>query len=374
MENSSFGLKALNADDDCEVRELIRLFERAYGSFFPLAPVYQGKFWKSHAGTRFTSLGVWQGRKIVAHLAIRPDRDNPQHVQIYLPVCDADFTSAPVEIHQQLVEIVERQAERHAWELLYCFAVSDIQTMRFLADGLLGTQEVAIWPRCLPTASGETGAGVPYSETASYRRHITVTQKLIGSAGVNQSQAPGEDIPLYVPAWHQQICSWLYSTLGLTRIFYTSFEHAKVKQQFLPAFSADRRSVETRTYRHTKVSLSCIEPNLAGDFRQVLRQLAQVSGLYSFVSVNMRDPATPAFCLALEENGYRFCGVLPFHRGKESILYCNDAARLSSAEELGASPSPLARYIEKYNFNRESRSTWQIPANVRRFSPRAGAS
>jgi len=360
VENDLFTFKALNADDDSEVLQLVRLFQRVYGDSFPLAPVYSAKFWKVHAGTRFTSLLAMQGRKVSAHLAIRPDRDNPLHIQIYLPACDPEFIAAGQEHHQQLVNLIKRQAERHGWQMLYCYLINNVQPMRFLAEDLFQTQEVAIWPKSLPEL--QIGRATGSAEQNSLRRHVIVTQRLLNGA----SQAGLEETPLYVPEWHRQVCAWLYSNLGLTRLFCTDFDHTRVKQQFLPTFSADRRSIETRTYRQTKVTLSCVEPNLIGDFRQALRQLEQATGYYHYVSVNMQDPATPAFSAALEESGYRFCGVLPFHRGKESIIYCNHAARFFLAEELGASPSALARYIERYSFRDQSRSAWQAPAGARR--------
>ena len=335
--------KALNPDDDSEVSQVVELFRRSHGESFPLAPVYDRKFWKIHAGVRFTSLVAMHERQMVAHLAIRPDRDDPSHVQIYLPLCDLELISLSQQIHGEMLSIIERQGQRQGWRMLYSLVVEDMPQMHAFANQVLQGKEVAIWPQCLPPKPGHDD---------QMRRHVMVMQRMLQQ---NPQHTTGESPDfLFVPEAHQAICEWLYNSLGLTRVFLThSQAHAGGRlpsSHRLSALSADRRAVETRTYRQTGVTLSCVEPGLLNCFTRVFDKFRTHSTQRHFVSVNMRDDKAPGFCEALEERGYSFCGVLPMHRGKESIIYASQRLEFLPERESALSTYVLGRYLENFDF------------------------
>jgi hypothetical protein len=355
VENISF--KALNPDNDVEVTQLTQLFTRVCGPSFPLTPVYQARFWKTHAGVRFTSLLALHGKKVLAHLGIRPDRDDSSTVQIYLPVCDPEFIEQHAELHQQMLDIVKRQAERQGWRVLYCYVLDDLAQMHFFANEVLHASEVAVWPACLPSLE---------IESQDPRRHVVVVQKVLQARPERTMLSlKGERDLLFVPEWHRPMCELVYASLGLKGAFASELEcradcEDEQRGATCSALPADRRAIETRTYRQTGITLSCVEPGLVPSQRRTVEQLLSLGAPYHYVALNLHHARTPSFCAELEEVGYNFCGLLPFLRGKDSIIYSNQKIDpLAMPSKSLVSSYALGRYLEAYNFADVEHALWE---------------
>ncbi len=349
MTTEQISFRALNSDNDSEVIQVMRLFERSYGKSFPLVSVYDQKFWKTHSGSRFTSLIALDGYKVIAHLAIRPDRENPSHVQICLPVCDPDYHSLHEALHAELIALVERQSVKQGWRMMYYHVVTSLPEMKFVANSVLEAKEVAIWPFCLPPTA-DSG-----SDT---RHHVLVAQKMLPS-GATQKKSTSSNNVLFAPEWHLDVCRSIYSSLEIKKAI--SAERIQDEPSLEMAYPADRRAVETRSYRRTGIVLSNIEPSLVSSFKRTVVSLLEQPCPWQFVAVNMRDVKTPAFCQVLEENGFRFCGVLPYHRNRHSIVYACQRSNKISAKELLVPDSALAQYIENYRIDSEQDRSWKTP-------------
>lgn len=330
-------VKALDHDDDTEVVQVVRLFERSHGRTFPLIGVYDPRFWKSHAGLRFTSLIAVEGHKVVAHIALRRDLDQPTHIQLYLPAIDPGYVDFHGLIESELLALIDRLAQRQQWKLLYGYALGDLCGMNLLTDPTLGLREAAVWPQAIPLNRIEDGL----------RADVTFVQRVL--------QVDGPQETLYVPEAHREMTAWLYRSVGLEPLFTFSSDTGRSPAQLgreMQTVSADRRAVEHRTYRPTAISLSLVEPGLLADPQATIAQLAARSTRFPFqyIGCNMRDPRTVGFAEQLERTGYRFCGVLPFIAGRHNILYAAPSAASYAPSRAHARPSPLVRYMSDYRF------------------------
>ena len=69
--------------------------------------------------------------------------------------------------------------------------------------------------------------------------------------------------------------------------------------------------------------------------------------------MNLHDPACPAACQHLEDQGYRFCGIAPLIGGRDNIVFFKETeVYRDRAPFQSPRAQMLSRYIETYAIER----------------------
>jgi len=338
---NDFIIKALNADDDVEVNQLPKLFSKALTTNFPLKSVFSNRFWKTHSGSRLTSITIrhvvkGQLVKTVAHLAIRPERLYPSHVQVLLPVIDPDYVQFAPQFRAMYSDILQRLSIRQNWKFLYFYGIAGLPGTELLDSNELGMSAASIWPGSYP--------GLDIGNTLASRFDATLYQKMLASSSTNQHELSEE--VLFVPKKHKIACEYVYNQLGLKPQIVSSKKELDEKKYPIAALAADRRALQVRSYRLAGITLASVEPSLLPKAKQAIRELENSPARCKFIQINAYDPKAPEFCETLEDYGYKFSGVLPFHCGKQSIVYYSAPKHEMAIDTYTEDSSVLARYVQ----------------------------
>jgi hypothetical protein len=329
-----FEIKAINGDNEVQINQLVKLFERVYGDTFPIKSVYDAQFWKTHIGSRFVSLGAFREGQLIAHLAACPDNDNPRHIQMCFPICSPAHCHLVASLGSSAWKFFQRQAVRQDWEMIYYFVLGNVPDMQLLADRVFCSSEVAFCPEYFP-ATNLRPRGVRESQlfASGERSHIAITQRVLRPQGKSKS--------LHVPDRHREMVQHLYHPLKLKREFLSSSQVVEF------TFPADAEGFERNYFRETGVEHIFVQPGLASsNTPQSTFSRPGVDTCYMFV--NMEDPTCPEFCDRIEAAGYRFCGVLPLVKNRDSIIFYRGKGLSIGKEEMFFSPRSrmLASYSE----------------------------
>jgi hypothetical protein len=341
-------IKAADPDNEVELKGIVELFKSAYGEHFPNRCVYSTAFWNKHMIKRFTSLIALQERRIVGHLAIQPDHDNPHIAQLLFPAYARDMQGALLDLSGQAWELIERQSARRGWRLVYACEFDGLPLLQEVTSGVFRTSPVAILPDYYRSDQKglQNGSRRRQRERAPRRAALVLTAKAF-KHGRDPIEAP---LTLFVPKRHAPMCEYLYSPLGLQRSFADGFDAKRMEPYALPA---EARAVERFSAKEAEVSRFFVHPSLLKNTEAAAAEIA-ANTKRGFVFVNMRDPSCPLFCSRLEENGYLFCGVFPLIRNRESIVYFHPGSEhwlaegycCARAETLGAYISAQETQLE----------------------------
>ncbi|MGI6523950.1 MAG: hypothetical protein ACOX2O_01445 [Bdellovibrionota bacterium] len=320
-------IKAGNPDNEIEIRNIIKLFTAEYGQSFPEQGVYDMQFWSRRISTRFSSILALMNNKIIAHLAIQPDRKLSNSVQVTFPAVDPQHLYLIDQLAEVAWQMVKKQAERHRWSSVYALLMSKERRYQQVASDTFGLLETAIFPHYFRAA--------PQSKDITKRRNAIFAQKILSP----QSQIPSETETLYVPQKHLEACKYLYNGSGLKRSFQS------VAGEYF-AVPTDIRACEARRYYGQGFSHVYITPSLLTNFNVISDYLSPSVPNLFFVS--MKDPSCPDFCQYLEDHGLSFCGVLPLLRNRECIVYTQITDwDLESADCFSERSKYLVQYISE---------------------------
>jgi hypothetical protein len=256
------------------------------------------------------------------------------------PACVVEYTSRLPEISVQLRALLARQSGRQGWSMLSFSAFSEIP-LTLQAAAMMGLKETAILPFSYPASnlnrsgsSGRNGKGQRSSRRDRQPRSHTVSSQLIFRPDLE----PARD--LYVPEQHREMCSRLYSDLGLARrIIDTS-------PGLGGGLPADSRAMERNYFPASRTSFLFLQPGLVSYSERQIFNPASCKAQTVYAIANLSDPACPAFCAKLEESGYRFSGILPLYKGRDSIVYFWSSAGQFEGEQFESTRAGmLSNYI-----------------------------
>ncbi|MDC0357970.1 hypothetical protein OAO01_04070 [Oligoflexia bacterium] len=333
-------IRATSPDNDLVIRDIISLFHEAYGDTYPVQSIYQQQFWKSHVGSRFTSLVAVHNEEVIAHLAASKDSQSEYHFQICFPVCKPDLVDHIPALGKKAWEVFTRQGKRQDWQMIYYFTFNNVPAFQQLADNVLHTQEVAICPSYFPATNFRTrGLKSQQSFLTDHRTNIVVTQRVFPRTGEHKRT-------LFVPHYHEAICKELYSTLPLVR----EFEGSLLQDASIPLVSAVGASaIQRACFTQTGTCHAFVQPSLVENHEAAVCDIDTSRAISSFVLVNLEDHSCPSFCHILEEHGYRFCGVFPLLRDHDRIMYFKGKELNHPVETYqSARAQMLADYMESY--------------------------
>lgn len=378
----TYKVKALNPDSETEIAQLCTLYSKSYGPNFTATPVDASRFWKSRAGNRFTTLVVMDNSRFIASVSLRPDRDNPAHIQLYMPVCDLEYLESVNEIRAAMADLMHRLSLRQKWEMLYSYQFLQLPQQAWFSKFLLNGIDVAIWPSSLPFSSNLNVSDKSQKTLSGYKSPVDKfpANKSYGSVVISQRvlQTPNEqksaDSLLFAPAKHTQFCKWIYQSLGLQfqitssaeeaaksissqQLFDQHLVHRGFQDAPVLALSADRRAIERHTHRQAGFSICFVEPSLTTGFKDLEKVLDRKAKNVEYIALNMLDPMTPDFAEKLESIGYGLGGVLPYHRNRHTLLYYKtvnefswEALKQSSVQENSGLDTSELYGAELYNY------------------------
>jgi len=346
-------LKAANPDNELEIKQLSNLFRKVYGKSFPIESVYDPLFWNTHIGTRFISVIATKKGRVIAHLGAYPDADDSSHVQLCFPLCHPAYSHLIPELARGAWRILERQAERQQWKMIYYFVFGNVPDMQLLADSIFRTKEVAICPDYLPASNlrprgNKNVKGIRRSSNGS-RTHVAITQKIL-------SYENGGYKKLFVPEHHRQMIECLYEPMALKRSFDSRADYPRE----IHALPTEARAIDKNYFAKTGVVHSFVHPSLLSGQQDDIEKLSANGNSQVYAFVNMEDPACPSFSLKLEKSGYQFCGILPLLKGRDSLVYYKASSEVRSQlnrqfdEDFFYSPRSrmLASYAENQNIEK----------------------
>lgn len=331
-------IKALGPDNGVAIRGLIRLFSHVYGETFPVKGVYDPEFWAAQLGKRFVSIVAEDGGDIVAHLAVHQDGALGTDSFISLPVIDPAYRHSAADITHAAAETVRRLARRQGWRSISGFVYEDVRAMQAIPDAILRSKEVAILPGYLPArpvkARGERLSPRRLEAERGLRRHALMTQRIFSPSAV-------QPLAIFVPERHREICRILYAPLGLDR--------ALVSDPQTPCITPSIDSIERSYHRGLGTHHIFVRPSGVAK-HTALEPKGWDGSKALFVYVDLGDPACPEFCASLEDQGYRFSGIVPLVRGRDSIVFFKETEPfLDRSPFTSPRARMLSRYIETYD-------------------------
>lgn len=304
-----FELKALGPDNQSDTAQLVALFNRVYGENYPYRGVYNRQFWRSHIGTRFTSIVAHQDGDIFAHLALEPDIGNPKNLQLSLMAYDPERSDLISEVSSAGWDVVTSQSLRNGRDLYYCLAFADSpETIKFL-DDIVDARTVAICPAYLP--KWRRGWGEP---TALSRNGSLPTRQTAVVMVRPFDRGSPRSLSLRAPEQYQQLIEAL-----LAPSWQPTFTSAAVLSEANDATNGP--AVERFLYRETGVVQVFIRPGKVLSASEIKEAVSAEEDLIPYARVDLGYPSGLEACETLETQGWVFLGVIPELQGICSALY-----------------------------------------------------
>lgn len=141
-------IKAVNPDNDKELRSLARLFSAVYNnnSSSNCTKYFEADFWRQHAGSSFVSLAAFSGDSLIGHLGLVKSKSIAGCMELILPAFDVATLNDMYQIAESGFVTLQRLAMRQKWESL-C-SIPDAQSVEYLPilTDVLGFNEIALLP------------------------------------------------------------------------------------------------------------------------------------------------------------------------------------------------------------------------------------
>ncbi len=325
---STFSYRAASPDNAFDIQSIIELFSAVYDDGYPLPNVYDPLFWRQHIGTRFTSILVYQGRKLVGHLAAQPEGKDGKMIQVLFPLCHPDAARDMDAILNLAWSVFEQQARKQNWHGVYYFAFADVPEMVRFGEQILRVKSVAVCPAYFPA----------WKSAARGRNSRVRTDIIIGQRFFNPDREKQRSI--YISDEHSELVTRLYSALKLPREIRTAVRKDKLATYPLPA---DRTAIETRYFAKSGIMHAYVEPSLVVNESELASHFTSPHSESTFAFVKAYDPRALEVAAWFEGNGFEFSGVLPFIHDRESLLFSHTSAE-NSASQIDAETVLMAGF------------------------------
>lgn len=320
-----------------ELGALIRLFRRVHGEAHPVAGVYSVDCWRRLCGRRLVSLVVVADDELVAHIGLYRTSPRSPDVAVAFASVDPAYERHLGDITALLRGAVRRLAITQ--RLGACLGVIDEETPLLSAflEGVLRPREVAILPGFV-TPPVSRGARPDGHMPEAGRTHGLVVHRLFGPDRLAGT-------PVFVPEHHREMTRLLYAPLGLERRIGTAETPAS------PERLSQRRPVERFAVRAHGCHHLFVEPDLFNPAAALEpRSWDGVTPIYLYL--NALHPTCPAVAEAVENQGYRFAGILPLINGRDSLVYFKESeAYVDRTPFAQARARMVSRYIEGYDLS-----------------------
>ncbi|MCB0318823.1 MAG: hypothetical protein KDD56_08705 [Bdellovibrionales bacterium] len=299
-----FTIKALSPDNDGEIRKLISLYKSVYKDSYPINQVYELDFWKTHIGTKLISVGVFLGKEIVAHFAIKNDLQSFNLKRLCLLAESSLSDTERSTLTTLLKDFLYKFCKKNQIKALYSFSYANHWIQSSIDLGHLGGTDCLLCPRYLPE---------------------THTKAFINSA------EPGERISVLISALipsERQVPSVYISQIGdhqrIAEKTFKSMSYKLLKENKPEQDDASTSSFSSYINEKIGVSHYYIKPSKVADQNRVIKNILSDSNFGQLVFVDVQDEGTPEFCHFLEEHDFKICGFSPQHNQMDAIVFFKD--------------------------------------------------
>lgn len=329
----SISFRMANPDNQVELENLTELFASVYQDSFPRDGVYNAKFWSRHLNNDLKSILIYgtdnnDNEQLLGHIALKTDKLIRKHIQLTLPAFSEQLENYKDEVSAIIKETCEKSAKRQGWELIYCFLFNKCKIWHEISENALGLQEMAICPSYIVNGKND-------------KQDVIIAVKCFNKTIDNSLS----ETNIYLPKQHDNMCKDLYKPLNLSRKF-----KASTNSSLANTIYAEDRAIESNFFCKASVVHNFINPFMVNDKETLINKLNSHKANSNYVFINLFDAECPDFCNELEKKGFRFCGILPLYKGKDSIVYFRgDTKELSLKENMpGKKSTAMATYISSY--------------------------
>lgn len=327
--------KLANPDNFLEIEKITELFHEVHKEKFPRTGVYNDKFWNRHLNRDLKSILIFGNDKLLGHIALKADTTNKKHLELTLPAFSSKLMPYKEKVAEIIKGLISKNAKTQSWELVYCFLFNECKNWHEISENALGMHEVALCPDYIDAKEkeGEQNQDVVISVKCFSKNEISGTMP----------------INVHIPKKHLEISKALYEPLNLNRKF-KSNSTSKIGA----ALHAEGRAIESNYFSKASVSHTFINPSMLNDDTNTLSKLNQHPANSNYIFVNLFDSKAPSFCDRLEEYDFKFCGVLPLFKGRDSIVYFRSKGNknIPNTKKMPTERTKnIANYINTYIFS-----------------------
>ncbi len=325
---------AISSDDTVRISELISLFRAMHGDGYPTPMVYDPAFWRAQIEHRMTSVTAQIDGQIAAHIALRTDKYDPQSIEVSLPLCSPECVELVPEVSRRFSDLIKRQCKRNSWRVVYSYIDSGCALSAELNRTIFSGMESVLLPNYV-LAGFDSDQGSSLVSRSMFASQIFPFPDQLG------------ELDLFLPSNHRLIIEKLYEPFGLIRNFIPRPVKSTPNSSYRPLHLTLLPHIET-------LHLEII-PSLVGDIKPILDKVRGYQSFNQFLFVDLSDPFTPDLSEQLETFGFRFCGVLPRRKGRDSLVLWNSPRLRSELVSTGlvntARAKLLGEYCRHYDFD-----------------------
>ena len=324
-------IKALNPDNCFEIEQLVTLFEHTCTSSHPSEELLQHDFWEEELRGDTVSVVAEDQGKYVAHLALRIPHQS-SYCEVLWPAVHEKYKNHISAITRGLKEFVEPFAKRRNCKMLYHYCCNANPLLQVLARHCFSGTEIAL----LPISPDEIYEDLNPREKENFSNGLVIFCSPL---------SPLMKKTVHVPEKHQAIVERLFSNVSLDseEIEQLTAQEANPSKKNKTSISLRYRLSFVELSVNTREVLSCEDfAKFAAKFSQSMRKQKKLT----LVRLPLSDSECPKFCSALEENNFKFCGILPHVDDEHYILY----TRLNLNERMSQTDvfSEEAKFLRQY--------------------------
>lgn len=325
--------KLANPDNLVEIGNITELFREVHADNFPRTGVYSHKFWNRHLNRDLKSILIYGNDELLGHIALKAGINNKKHFELTLPAFSSRLMSQKQEVATIIRNIISKNAKKQAWELVYCFLFNECKNWHEISENALGMHEVVLCPNYIDdkNSNGKENQDVIIAVKCFSRDEVS------GTMPTN----------IHIPAKHKEISKALYKPLNLNRKF-----KGKTTSKIGAALHAEGRAIESNYFSKASVAHTFVNPSMLHDDTMTLGKLNGHPANSNYIFVNLFDAKTPEFCDKLEGLNFKFCGILPLFKGRDSVVYFRSQSNEAKDKKMPSERTKnIAKYINTYVFS-----------------------
>lgn len=287
---NQLGIRAISPDNSRDIQAIIGLLN-SRGESAPADQFQRESYWRNHIGSRFISLGAFDGQDLVGHVAIAKSKHSPAY-QVLLGVIEQNANHNRDAIAKRMHDEVRQCAAKAGVQNLYFvesptdlspshFGSADFGALPVAALPSLATEE-NIFPR--------TVSIVPLAQTRSIRQ-------------------------VFIPRSLSQTGMLLYEQLGLAR----EVNQCRPEALTQHSYSADRPALSARYFSNCATLEIRVDCGLLGRSSEaIVERVQRSSAQRALCFINLEHPHAESVIEDLMLKGFQWEGILPEYFGYDS--------------------------------------------------------
>jgi len=329
VDPNNFRFSCMGPDNDLRIRRVIELFSKTEQQSELNPQLLDLDYWKSHTGSRFISINLFDERDLIAHFSLIPFPLTPNVMFLDHLVIDPEYSQHTTQICSATINHLEKMAARRKWHSLFAIPATQGTRAYNTYTEQLGFEDVGFCPQL-------------YLREGLYSDETRLCSPLLYRNLLPECTQQSKES--FLPSAHREIVSEILQTIGLTR---------SLKDE--TAVNVEYSALAPLCYDYVP-QFSCLflSSNTNGgviDAKDLLQSLEKCGAGYVAFSPHSR--AALASIEVLEKEDFSFCGYLPRMGDSDYLLYFRPNGipkKLSDNAELWR--SLFGRYMLQYKHQR----------------------